>query len=310
MKFWVGVTDNKWYKFLADARPDEVNFWQPSATPPFTGAPMGLPFLFKLRRPYNHIAGGGFFVTYSSLPLSLAWEVFGHKNGCSSLDDLRELVTPLMAAGRSDGQIGCTILANPFFFEELTWIADLPGWSSNIVRGKMYDSNDGAGAVIWNDVQARIRLLQSETAQMDSASMVAETTEKYGSPVSIRPRLGQSSFRILVTEAYQRRCAMTGERTLLVLEAAHIVPYSGEGGHDVRNGLLLRADFHRLFDAGLVSVTPDLRIKISKRIKEEWFNGQAYYRLDNKPLSVLPAHPSMHPNPDSLDWHYRNKFQA
>ncbi len=69
MKFWVGVTDNNWYKFLANLQPDEVNFWQPSAKPPFTSAPMGLPFLFKLKRPYNHIAGGGFFVTYSSLPL-------------------------------------------------------------------------------------------------------------------------------------------------------------------------------------------------------------------------------------------------
>ena len=310
MRFWVGVTDNKWYKFLSQTKPDEVNFWQPSAKPPFTSEPMGLPFLFKLRRPYHHIAGGGYFVTYSSLPLSLAWEVFGQKNGCASLDGLRELIMPLTTTGRSDGQIGCTILANPFFFDESEWIADPPGWSSNIVRGKMYDSQEGAGAEIWNNVQARIRLLQSETTNVDRSNMVAETAGKYGTPVTVRPRLGQSSFRVLVTEAYQRRCAMTGERTLLTLEAAHIVPYSGEGGHDIRNGILLRADFHRLFDAGLVSVSPDLRIKISKRIKEEWFNGKAYYRLDNNPLSIIPNHPSMRPDPVYLDWHYKNKFQA
>ena len=117
MKFWVGVTDNKWYQFLSQLRPrsDEVNFWQPSGTPPFKGAPIGLPFLFKLKRPYNHIAGGGFFVTYSSLPLSLAWEVFGHKNGCSSLDEFRALIAPLTADRRSDGPVGCNVLANPFF---------------------------------------------------------------------------------------------------------------------------------------------------------------------------------------------------
>jgi putative restriction endonuclease len=68
MKFWVGVTDNKWYQFLSKICPDEVNFWQPSGTPPFTGAPIGLPFLFKLKRPYNHIAGGGFFVKYHCCP--------------------------------------------------------------------------------------------------------------------------------------------------------------------------------------------------------------------------------------------------
>ena len=310
MKFWVGVTDNKWYQFLSQLRPDEVNFWQPGGTPPFKGAPIGLPFLFKLKRPYNHIAGGGFFVTYSSLPLSLAWDIFGHKNGCSSLDEFRALIAPLTADRRSDGLIGCNVLANPFFFDEDLWIGDLPGWSSSTQRGKMYDSTESAGQAIWRNVQQRITLQTMEKAKINIEPLVAESGEKYGSPVEVRPRLGQSSFRVLVTDAYQRRCAITGERTLMALEAAHIVPYSGEGGHDVRNGLLLRADFHRLFDAGLVSVTPDLQVRVSKRIKEEWFNGKAYYQLDNKPLSVVPIHPSMHPNPDSLDWHYRNRFQA
>jgi putative restriction endonuclease len=60
MKFWVGVTDNQWFKFLSELQPEEVNFWQPSATPPFSSAPIGLPFLFKLKRPNNHIAGGGY----------------------------------------------------------------------------------------------------------------------------------------------------------------------------------------------------------------------------------------------------------
>lgn len=310
MKFWVGVTDNNWYKFLANLNPDEVNFWQPSATPPFTGAPMGLPFLFKLKRPYNHIAGGGFFVTYSSLPLHLAWEVFGSKNDCASLDELSNMIKNLTSNNRSESKIGCTVLANPFFFDPTTWIPDPPGWASSIVRGKMYNTNDGDGAAIWNNVNAGLQSLQTENNQIDRSKIVAEPIEKYGLSITVRPRLGQSSFRVLVTDAYQRRCAITGERTLLTLEAAHIVPYAEEGIHDVRNGLLLRADFHRLFDAGLVSVTPDLKIKISKRIKEEWFNGQAYYRLDSKPLSVVPVHPSMQPDPDCLDWHYRNKFQA
>jgi putative restriction endonuclease len=308
MKFWVGVTDSKWYQFLSQLRPDEVNFWQPSGTPPFTGDHIGLPFLFKLKRPYNHIAGGGYFVKYSSFPLSIVWDIFEQKNGCSSLDEFRALITPLKANGRSDGPVGCNVLTNPFFFDPAEWI-DLPDWSSSIVRGKMYDSTIGAGQEIWRHVQQRMTLQPLE-AKIDRVPLVAEPGEKYGTPVEVRPRLGQSTFRVLVTDAYQRRCAITGESTLMALEAAHIVPYSGEGGHDVRNGLLLRADFHRLFDAGLVSVTPDLRVKVSQRIREEWFNGKVYYRLDNSPLSVVPTHPSMRPDPDRLDWHYRNRFQA
>jgi putative restriction endonuclease len=285
-------------------------FGSRAGSPPFKGAAIGLPFLFKLKRPYNHIAGGGFFVTYNSWPLSWVWEVFEQKNGCSSLDELRALIAPLTANRRGDGPIGCNVLANPFFFDEGAWIAALPGWSSNIVRGRMYDSTESAGREIWRNVQQRMTFQLQETAKIDGVPLVAEPGEKYGSPVEIRPRLGQSSFRVMVTEAYQRRCAITGESTLMALEAAHIVPYSGEGGHDVRNGLLLRADFHRLFDAGLVSVTPDLRVKVSQRIREEWFNGKVYYQLDNSPLSVVPTHPSMRPDPDRLDWHYRNRFQA
>jgi putative restriction endonuclease len=310
MKFWVGVTDNQWFKYLSETRPDEVNFWQPSATPPFTGAPIGLPFLFKLKRPYNHIAGGGFFVTYSRLPLSLAWEVFGQKNGCSSIDELRELINPLTAAHRNDDDIGCTVLANPFFLDKRVWIVDPPGWSPNIVRGKMYDTVANEGSEIWQKIQYHSSLLQLGSIPSDEVVMVAEPKEKYGTPIEIRPRIGQSSFRILVTEAYQRRCAITGEKILVTLEAAHIVPYSGEGGHDVRNGLLLRADFHRLFDVGLVGVTPDLHIRVSPRIRESWFNGKVYYRLDGKPLSVVPIQPSLRPDPDRLGWHLQNRFQS
>jgi putative restriction endonuclease len=302
MKFWVGVTDNQWFKFLSEKKPDEVNFWQPSATAPFTTAPTGMPFLFKLKRPYNHIAGGGYFVTYSRLPLSLAWEVFGEKNGCSSLDELRRIITPLVSHEFRDGDIGCTVLANPFFLEQKNWVADPLGWSSNIVRGKMYDTTAVLGRELWECVQLSL------SAQ--PVKFAAEPREKYGDAIPVRPRLGQSSFRVLVTDAYQRRCAITGESTLVALEAAHIVPYSDAGDHDVRNGLLLRADFHRLFDVGLVGVTPDLKIKVSPRIREKWFNGKVYYQLNDKPLSVIPMHQSMRPDPDRLEWHFQNRFQA
>ena len=236
MKFWVGVTDNTWFNFQQAHKPDEVNFWQPSATPPFKNAPAGMPFLFKLKKPNNHIVGGGFFVTYSPLPISVAWDVFGEKNGADSLVSLLNLLTPLHQANKTNDLIGCTILASPFFFPEHQWIETPSSFASNIVRGKMYDTEN---------------------------------------PYLTKPRIGQGSFRLLVTDAYKRRCAITGESTLPVLEAAHIIPYSQSGTHDVSNGLLLRADFHKLFDSGLVTIKPDLTIKISPKIKESYFNGKA-----------------------------------
>ncbi|MGR2913015.1 HNH endonuclease [Acidithiobacillus ferrivorans] len=306
MKFWVGVTDNHWYEFLAQRELDEVNFWQPSATPPFKGAPVGMPFLFKLKRPNNHIAGGGFFVTYSTLPVPLAWEVFGEKNGAATLEDFRALLGPLTSDRRLDSDIGCTVLANPFFLSPERWIKP-PGWATNIVRGKMYETSQEEGAVVWAAVAQNFDQGATRTI---AAPGIREQEPKYGSAVLVSPRLGQASFRVLITDAYKRRCAITGESTLIALEAAHIIPYSREGTHDVRNGLLLRADFHRLFDVGLVSVTPDLRIKISPRIREAYFNGKAYYRMNDAPLAQIPDRPELRPDPDRLDWHYKNCFQA
>ena len=76
MRYWLGVTDNRWFEYLSYQGVDEVNFWQPSGRAPFVGLEPGSPFLFKLKRPFNHVAGGGFFVKFSVLPLSLAWDTF------------------------------------------------------------------------------------------------------------------------------------------------------------------------------------------------------------------------------------------
>lgn len=312
MKFWVGVTDNTWFNYLAAQGLDEVNFWQPSATPPFKNAATGTPFLFKLKKPHNHIAGGGYFVTYSTLPFLLAWEIFGEKNGAASIDDFSAMLDPLSSGKGLAGEVGCTVLANPFFFSREQWIADPSGWASNIVRGKMCETNSKDGASIWSAVEQKLSANHPKLFNGESTppSAIKQEAAKYGDPILVKPRLGQSSFRVLVTDAYKRKCAITGENTLVALEAAHIVPYSKDGSHEIQNGLLLRADFHRLFDVGLVSVTQDLQIKISPKIRETWFNGKVYYRLNNQRLSVLPDLPEHYPDRDRLDWHFKNCFQA
>ena len=86
---------------------------------------------------------------------------------------------------------------------------------------------------------------------------IAGSDARYGEPLLIRPRLGQGAFRVLVTDIYQRRCAVTQERTLPALEAAHIRPYGEGGQHEAQNGLLLRRDIHSLFDAGYVNRMKD-----------------------------------------------------
>lgn len=75
---------------------------------------------------------------------------------------------------------------------------------------------------------------------------------------------------------YQRLCAVTGEKTLPVLEAAHIKPFASRGPHRVSNAILLRSDLHKLFDLGYVTVTSDLHLEVSPRLREEWHNEHVF----------------------------------
>jgi len=55
MKFYIGVTDDDWFHFLAQHQPDEVNFWRPRDKADFKVIHEGAPFLFKLHSPNNFI---------------------------------------------------------------------------------------------------------------------------------------------------------------------------------------------------------------------------------------------------------------
>jgi putative restriction endonuclease len=74
---------------------------------------------------------------------------------------------------------------------------------------------------------------------------------------AITRRQGGAKFRRLLLGCYESRCAISGCDADAVLEAAHIVPYSGQSTNHAQNGLLLRADLHTLFDRGLIGIHPD-----------------------------------------------------
>ncbi|WP_296645161.1 HNH endonuclease, partial [Roseinatronobacter sp.] len=138
---------------------------------------------------------------------------------------------------------------------------------------------------------------------------MAEPAARWGEPQLVRPRLGQGAFRVLVTDIYRRRCAITNERTLPALEAAHIRPYADGGLHEASNGLLLRRDVHSLFDSGYVTVTPELRFEVSRRIREEFDNGKHYYALHGQQITK-PDDPKLLPDRAALAWHNEQRFNG
>ena len=299
LKLYIGVTDRDWYELLRWLPElEEVNFWAPGGTP-FKALSAGELFLFKLHAPDHFIVGGGIFAHDTLLPCSLAWEAFGQANGASSFTEMKARIAKyrrLDPASRDDFLIGCRILTQPFFLDEAEWIRTPASWAPQIVQGKTYSVEEPEGLALWEEVATRLQSLWT-----------SRESERFGTPVLVRPRLGQGAFRLLVTDMYHRRCAVTQERTLPALDAAHIRPY-GEGGvHDVSNGLLLRRDLHSLFDRGYVTVTSELRFEVSRRIKEEFENGRAYYALHGGQVQI-PERLAARPDAAALTWHNENRY--
>lgn len=317
MSLYVYPTDYDWFDFLRK-RPgiDEVNFWRPGGKLRFTHLEPGDLFLFKLKGRINRIAGGGVFLHSSLLPVDLAWQAFREKNGVSSLADLEEKIASYKGLEGPDAltpkdQIGCIILGSPFFLGESAWLPVPADYARNLVQGKRYDTAAGEGR----------RLLDAVTAALGESHASAILREvprqpygvgdpdrpMWGEPSLARRRLGQGAFRVIVTDAYERRCAVTGERTLPVLEAAHIRPVTRDGQHRVDNGILFRSDIHTLFDQGYVTVTPRFRFEVSSRLSKDWENGRVYYELRGSEIR-RPADEREWPTRSLLEWHSDTVF--
>jgi len=129
----------------------------------------------------------------------------------------------------------------------------------------------------------------------------AQDQVRFGEAV-VRRRLGQGGFSLIVADAYEKRCAVTGERTFPVLESAHIVPVTRGGLHRPDNGLLLRSDIHTLFDRGYVTIRPDGNFVVSRQLRDDWQNGRIYYELDRRPIHV-PSVETLRPARQALEWH-------
>jgi putative restriction endonuclease len=313
---YVALTDKAWFDFVSsravDGGLDEANFWSPNAQKPMKRFELGEPIFLRLKKPHHAIAGYGFFAHWSLLDLDAAWDFFAWKNGDPDKVSFFERLgryrgIDLFDASVQPKPLACTLLRSVSVWPQDRWIAwgDAMGWPSSTQQGKTETDEQRVELLL-----GLIATEQHDTPEeFTDAFALVGTDERRVVEARIAQREGQGTFRARLLDAYGRRCAITGEHTEPVLDAAHIQPDLGPRSNHLQNGLVLTKEFHVLFDRGLVTVTPDYEVRVSSRIKAEWKNGR-YYPYDGKQLAQLPAVASQRPSQEALAWHLERVFQA
>lgn len=307
MNVYIYPTDREWYRFLS-RQPglDEVNFWRPGGKQRFKQLQPGDLFLFRLGKPDNAIAGGGTFTHFSFAPIERVWEAFGTKNGTPDYDTFLRLLARYKSL---DGDpeavassiIGCIVLTAPFFLPRSDWITVPEAYEVNSPQGQKFDGSSMVGQALIAAIAESFPSSSPRRLWEPAPGDLVPEEMRFGESV-VKRRLGQGGFAFIVADAYEKRCAISGERTYPVLEAAHIVPVNRGGLHRPDNGLLLRSDIHKLFDRGYVTVRPNGEFAVSPRLRDDWKNGRIYYELDRRPIRLPDAEP-LRPARTALEWH-------
>ena len=158
----------------------------------------------------------------------------------------------------------------------------------------------------WDD-QSRAFLITfgNEPPKLQAADVIEDTPFVLATPQSrmrreVKVRDGQQRFSFRVFKRYGPKCVVCGLAVKWLLDAAHIRPKLADGSDDPRNGLVLCANHHRAFDAGLFAIDPTLEIHCLP-------GGPDRAALGITVASI--AHLSQPPHNDALSWLWseRNK---
>jgi putative restriction endonuclease len=156
------------------------------------------------------------------------------------------------------------------------------------------------------------RLLQSMTGRTTEVSDAKEFPEGRTRETLVRARINQGFFRASVLAAYGMQCCITGLSITQLLNASHIVPWTIDVKNrtNPRNGLCLNVVLDRAFDCGLLTVTPDLKVKLSPKLKKDETDKAAQdllWRFENSPIST-PLR--FTPDESFLRYHNEKVFQG
>ena len=288
--FAIAPTDEKWFNYLKEKQLNSyVNFWTPT---PWNIKKLKLndKFYFMLKSPTRKIGGLGEFVEYKNLTTEEAWKKFGFRNGTQSKSDFVTKIKQYVNKRSEkfsdnidlrDYKIGCLVLKNCEFWDQSEYkSASDHGvvFPSQVVKIKFFEEYNP--------------FIKSSDDDIDFFELVSEPRDNIRGFIKIRE--GQSTFKSKILKAYNNSCCITGENTPELLEAAHIQEYRNRFSNNVKNGLLLRVDFHKLFDNNLLLIDSSYKIHVSSLVENEdykKYHGQAIN---------LPSNKNNHPSIEAL----------
>jgi len=152
---------------------------------------------------------------------------------------------------------------------------------------------------------------RSSLIQEEAAPFIYDFERDRASYLTSRP-VRDRVFRHKVLEAYDARCALTGMKFIngggrAEAEAAHIKPVEHAGPDTVSNGIALSGTVHWMFDRGLISLSDDLEILISRAVNDQ----ESVRKVLNPDLrALLPGEGRLRPHPKYLGWHREHCFKG
>ncbi len=180
---------------------------------------------------------------------------------------------------------------------DLSGLLDAPTLRSLCVQPK---SQQSIRPLDWPRFLAAIPLSLSHNFQNLDSKDIINAGHRDG---KTRVRIGQSKFRKNLLEKFGNICAFSGPCHERALDAAHLYSFALTGVHEVKAGLLLRKDLHRLFDLGLITVNP---ISLTLQIAKSLHSIEQFKSLDGKKLSVPVGSKAIKWITDHWDEHHQH----
>ena len=167
--------------------------------------------------------------------------------------------------------------------------------------------------IIETVVKVSKRDLESSLELIDDLDITLDDGNYSGSERTIisKARVGQAFFRNAVLSSYNYKCCISGLSIPKLLVASHIVPWKDDTENRLHpgNGLSLSMIHDKAFDIGIITITEDYKVRVSKKYhsKDDTFFNSSLMKYDGESL-ILPN--KFSPKSEFLQYHRDIIFES